>query len=246
MAKDSEGFELMPVQPTILNAVTGVSVADADALVTDVKDPKTFYAVAAPRKTGTMPTVAILDNNPAYPAGYHAGAASLAAVDAHLAVGNIKNGVSIFGVAGTYAQTLAEDIEGYGVCASLVDTSGTFYCYAWIASGYQEITLATKTQTYGATSLAFAAGFACIGGRPEFVLRLYMGGVLLQSEATGPYDNVARNHVLKDFKSLSGSQECKLTLYNNASASNSATCFYNYNATGAYAAAIAAGSVKLV
>lgn len=81
--------------------VPGVDVSDADALVTDVKDPKTFYSVAAPRKTGTMLTVALADDNPAYPAGYHAGAASLAAVDAHLAVGNIKQGVSIFGFPGT-------------------------------------------------------------------------------------------------------------------------------------------------
>jgi hypothetical protein len=33
---------------------TGVDISDADAIVTDVKIAKTFYSVAAPRKTGTM------------------------------------------------------------------------------------------------------------------------------------------------------------------------------------------------
>lgn len=76
-------------------------ISDADAAVGDVKDPKTFYAVGGARKTGTMATVALAAGANAYPAGYHAGEASLTAVDAQLAAGNIKDGVEIFGVTGT-------------------------------------------------------------------------------------------------------------------------------------------------
>jgi len=80
----------------------GADVSDADALVTDVKDPKTFYSVAAPRKTGTMPTVAIVAANDNYPAGYHAGnVGGLDAIDAELAAANINKGITIFGKVGT-------------------------------------------------------------------------------------------------------------------------------------------------
>ena len=80
----------------------GADVSDADALVTDVKDPKTFYSVAAPIKTGTMPTVAIVAANDNYPAGYHAGnVGGLDAIDAELAEANINKGITIFGKLGT-------------------------------------------------------------------------------------------------------------------------------------------------
>ncbi len=82
----------------------GVDVSDADALVTDVINPKTFYSVAAPRKTGTMPTVALAPGSDEYPAGYHAGnVGGLVAIDEHLAPENIKLGVNIFGKVGTFA-----------------------------------------------------------------------------------------------------------------------------------------------
>jgi len=77
-------------------------VSDADAAVGNVLSPKTFYSVVLPKKTGTMPTVAIASGSNAYPAGYHAGnAGGLSAVDADLIAVNIKSGVQIFGVDGT-------------------------------------------------------------------------------------------------------------------------------------------------
>ncbi len=81
--------------------VAGTDISDADALVTDVKDPKTFYSVAAPRKTGTMPTVTLDPALNAYPAGYHGGAASLTAIEADLIGLYIAWGIKIFGVIGT-------------------------------------------------------------------------------------------------------------------------------------------------
>lgn len=86
----------------------GVDISDADAGVSDVKDPKTFYAGAEPKKTGTMPTVAIVAGSGAYPAGYHVGdGGGLVAIDADLVVAKIKKDVVIFGVTGTFENTIA-------------------------------------------------------------------------------------------------------------------------------------------
>ncbi len=79
----------------------GTDVSGADAAVGEVAAPKTFFSIAPPIKTGTMPTVALDPALNAYPAGYHAGAASLTAVDADLVQLNIKLGHTIFGVVGT-------------------------------------------------------------------------------------------------------------------------------------------------
>jgi len=95
----------MPKYPVPF-VMPGVDVADADAAVGNVLNPRTFYSVAPPRKTGIMPTVAL---NPAlnvYPTGYHAGAASLTTVDADLIKESIKAGVTIFGVGGIIIPSL--------------------------------------------------------------------------------------------------------------------------------------------
>jgi len=86
----------------------GVNVSDADAAVGDVKDGKFFYSVEQPRKEGTMPTEAIAAGAETYAPGYHAGnVGGLSAIDADLAVGNIKKDVDIFGVTGTFENTVA-------------------------------------------------------------------------------------------------------------------------------------------
>lgn len=90
-----------------MGEAVGISVADADALVGEVLSPKTFYSVAAPRKTGIMPTVALAPASSAYPTGYHAGdGGGLPAIDADLAEANIKYGATIFGIAGGYGRNL--------------------------------------------------------------------------------------------------------------------------------------------
>ncbi len=62
-------------------AATVQDIADADAVLADVKNGKTFYSVTGGRKTGNLATVALAADNNAYPAGYHVGAANLAAID---------------------------------------------------------------------------------------------------------------------------------------------------------------------
>lgn len=94
----------MPVYPKV---DAGVDVSDADAAVGDVKESKTFYSVAEPRKTGTLPTKTLSAANETVEAGYYA-ATTLSAVDVDLAVGNIKKDVNIFGKVGTLVPSFTE------------------------------------------------------------------------------------------------------------------------------------------
>jgi hypothetical protein len=83
--------------------IPGVDVSDADALVSDVKAPKTFYSIAPPRKLGTMPTVTVVAGSNTYPQGYHAGdALGLKHKEPNLQAAFISAGVNIFGTIGTY------------------------------------------------------------------------------------------------------------------------------------------------
>jgi len=111
-----------------VGAATVQEIGAADAAVTDVKNPRTFFSVTGAIKTGTMPTVALDPVLNEYPAGYHAGAASLTAVDAHLVVGNIKDGVQIFGVTGTLVE--GTDISDANAAVGDVKTGQTFYSVA--------------------------------------------------------------------------------------------------------------------
>lgn len=92
----------------------GIDVSDADALVTDVKAGKTFYSVAAPKKTGTLPTKAIVAGAETYEEGYHAGdPGGLSAIDTDLAAANVKKAVNIFGKVGTLAPVVNNSITRY-------------------------------------------------------------------------------------------------------------------------------------
>ena len=75
------------------------NAADANAAVADILAGKTFYAGGAAR-TGSMPVQALNSASNSVSAGYYA-ATTLSAADADLAAGNVKSGVTIFGIAGT-------------------------------------------------------------------------------------------------------------------------------------------------
>ncbi len=87
------------------------SLATVDAgtaVVGNVLSSKTFSSGSGLGLTGTMPNNGPVNITPgtapqAIPAGYHSGAGTVAG-DASLAAGNIRSGVSIFGVAGNVQQ----------------------------------------------------------------------------------------------------------------------------------------------
>ncbi len=90
-------------------AATVQDIADADLTVSEAPTGKKFYAVTGSVKTGTGTKTLSVDND-TVAAGYYA-ATTLSAVDTDLAVGNIKNGVTIFGKLGTYTPyTITEAI----------------------------------------------------------------------------------------------------------------------------------------
>lgn len=189
----------------------GIDISDADAAVGDVKSPKTFYSVATPKKTGTMPTVAIVAANDTYSAGYHAGdAGGLDAIDVHLAPANIKTGVNIFGKVGTYTGP-AKSAEALSVTLCVVDgfyasEAGGFIAQTYISPA-AEITFITKTDTFTAGSLAIASYAAIMMGRQtsRTKMKLYMGGVLV-AESGYLLLNTPTNVTLISSRALSGSQ----------------------------------------
>lgn len=136
-------------------------ISAADAAVTDVKAPRTFFSVTGGIKTGTLATVALDPALNAYPAGYHAGAASLTAVDADLATGNIKSGITIFGVAG--AATV-QDISAANATVAQVLAANTFFSVTGaIKTGTMPtVTLADASNAYPTGYHAGAANLAAI------------------------------------------------------------------------------------
>ena len=114
----------------------GTLALTGDAVVGDVKAGKLFYKDDPKTQLeGTLATVALDPALDEYPAGYHVGAASLHAIDADLATGNIKSGVTIFGVAGS---ATIQDISDADAVEADVALNKTFY----------SITGAKKTGTH--------------------------------------------------------------------------------------------------
>ena len=188
------------------------------------------------RVNSPIPVRKLAAGNDAYTRGFHEGnPGGLDAVDVDLAVGNIADGVTIFGKLGTLAAgALAEDVEGSDPCTRVTfANSGTY----WRDTVAPNTTVATKTLTFAAGSIAFAAGFMN-GHNGGGKLRLYMGGVLMQTSAIF-HGTDSRNIVLHDFKALSGVQTCYIN--------TSVGVIYSYGKTTSshVPAGIAVGSVKL-
>jgi len=172
-------------------------------------------------------------------------ATTLSAVDADLATGNIKGGVTVFGKLGTVA--LAEDVEGETEGGFTASGSGTYYREGVSVANESEAVLLTKNLTFDAASIAFAVAFAhCACEVANKVkLRLYMGGTLMQTSGYVPVSPASANITLRDFRVLSGSQDCELRAYNEDVATRN-LYFYSGGASSPRAMMIAVGSVKLV
>lgn len=178
-------------------------------------------------------------------AGYYA-ATTLSAVDADLAVGNIKDGVTIFGFLGTLSTTLIEDILGSAVATATSDTlHSTAYRLLVSVGAESDLDIATKTQTYDASSMAVAVGFsvASPGSVDDIKLRLYMDGVQIAESAYFTV-NTYLTIILVGTRALSGSTICKIALhnYNVAGKTNG---FVTWATGEPYPAGIGIGSIKI-
>jgi hypothetical protein len=95
-------------------AATVQEIGAADAGVGDVLVDKTFFSVTGAIKTGTAVAGANVDGVDGelvmtIPNGHYTGSKTATAADALLLTGNIKDGVTIFGVEGTYETPLTGD-----------------------------------------------------------------------------------------------------------------------------------------
>lgn len=217
-------------------------VSDADALVGEVLLNKTFYAVGGAKKTGTLATQTLNPANENVLAGNYA-ATTLSAVDVDLITANIKNGITIFGVAGdpdvrdiSDADAIAANVvlaktfyavsgarkTGTHECATpeveidVHETTKSAYSPTYVEDTYamceidcaqdNHVTLATDTQTFDVTSMAFAV-FAVFGtaSYPSVRAFLFMGGVQMGSSGTFS-SNAGEIELVKGVRELNGSQ----------------------------------------
>lgn len=86
---------------------TGTDVSDTTATAGDVLSGKYFYTAAGQKTQGSIASKTSADLTSSVltvtaPAGHYASDASKTLTDANLVAGNIKNGVEIFGVTGSY------------------------------------------------------------------------------------------------------------------------------------------------
>jgi hypothetical protein len=131
-------------------APPALDVSDANAIQSDVKSPKTFYAGQAEKQAGTLPTRELSAGSTTVEEGFYE-ATTLEAVDADLVTANIKNGETIFGVEGSVDVRNIADAD-----AALADVKEgkTFY-----ASGGAKKTGMLPTKTLSPDSTTVEAGY---------------------------------------------------------------------------------------
>ena len=177
-------------------------------------------------------------------------ATTLSTVDTDLAVGNINNGVTIFGFVGTYTgpTTPAQDILGSAISSIVANYNGSAWSQLSVSASSDSATIATLTQSYAAASMAVGIGMVSAKdntGSENIKLRLYMDGV--QMAESGYFSNLqAIPVVIMATKAMSGSKTCYIAAHN-YSGSIQYLNIYGTNTTGAGHfpfAAVAVGSIK--
>lgn len=146
--------------------------------------------------------------------------------------------------AGDHTHTLVEDTTGYEESAIVSDTILSMFREDVVMGAETEVDLVAKTLTFAANSRAVAVGFCYAWPEVAYTLkyRLYMGGELVYE--TGTYGADAVQVILVGTKALSGSQECKLAVYNTDVAEHNLR-IPSLEDGGAVAAGIGVGSIKI-
>jgi hypothetical protein len=166
-------------------AATVQDISASDAAVGDVLATKTFFSATGAIKTGIVAVGAdVVGADGALEvlitAGLYAGTEHVTASDTLLVAGNIKDGVSIFGVEGTYdesatpitAGTVATGLEGF-VNGAKVTGSGTKTLSAaddHVHAGYyEETTLAAVDTDLATANVKAGVTIFGIAGKTEVV-----------------------------------------------------------------------------
>ncbi len=163
-----------------------LNVSDANAAVGDVLAPQTFYSVAAPKKTGTMPSkvgsatiFTPTTSDQAITQGYYGGAVGDGKVsgDANLVAAKIATGVTIFGVAGSYTgvgtAAAAQVLTGYTFSnATLSGASGSMP-----NSSYSSVVTPTTSQQQITAGYHAGTGNDAVAGDANLVAANIKSGV---------------------------------------------------------------------
>jgi len=153
------------------------------AVVGEVKTGSTFYKDDYTKLTGNG-TQTLSAANETVNAGYYA-ATTLSAVDSDLATGNVKEGVTVFGFAGTYAGVPATSDTDETEQAQ--GTASTACVTLLSAAGASETVLLSLTTNAGAgNAVIIAAGGGCIYAVDSACeLRLYIDSTEVASVVLG-------------------------------------------------------------
>ena len=144
---------------------------DADgAGPADVVGGKTYWGLTSGQwglKTGTMPTQALLPGSAAVPAGYYQ-TTNLTTVDPDLATGNIKAGVTIFGVSGK--MQVVDTASGDAMVGNILAGRK-----AWVDG--QELTGTIAPRTLSAVNSTVNAGYYAATTLTTLDLNLEAGNI---------------------------------------------------------------------
>ena len=227
-----------------IGVATVQEIGAANAILSDVKNGRTFFSVTGGIKTGNLATVALAAGANAYPQGYHVGAANLTAVDGDLVAGNIADGVTIFGVLGTLAAgALAEDITDEGKTAINSTSSGAWFKTQTVNAG-AGVTIATVTPTFADPSMTVGVASLCCNAltADRIKMQCVLGGVVVaESVFIGGIDN----YTAVGTRALVGAQVCLARVWNSSGTDT------NLNIAGRannerMSGIIGVGSIKLV
>ena len=147
-ASSSETFNSLV--PKVLNISSGIDTSDATAAASDILDGKTAYADGA-KITGNIPNLAATEYTPTVvdqtiPASQYISGVQIIKGDTNLISSNIRKGVTLFNVLGTY--------EGGGGGTSIIDI---FDCTSMTSStevynAYTEIVMVSNDGEYATFS----------------------------------------------------------------------------------------------
>lgn len=133
-------------------------VSDATAVAADVLSPKTLYKSDGTKVTGSIVTKTSSDLTASTltvtaPAGYYASSASKTLSDASLVSGNIKSGVTIFGVSGA-TNVVDTTISTGGASAGNIVNGYKAYVNGSLVEGNASMVSVTQDSTTKVLSIS--------------------------------------------------------------------------------------------
>lgn len=195
-----------------------------------------FHPVAAPLRT-------LSPANDTVQAGRYQ-ATTLSAVDTDLAAANIKDGITLFGVEGSYSQVAAEDSLADERSAHESNTSGTRYHFNQAIEPDADFDIASVDDTFdNALVVGVAIAHAFCNGTDECLkLQLIMDGVTV---AESPFIDNMQLWMVMGTKALDGLKTCICRCHNYGVGAENLNVLGRSSGAAFIAAGIAVGGIKV-